>query len=93
MTARLGGKIAGGGVSGAELSGLERAWLKVVRPAGIILFKRNIQDARRHARCLPATASCAANHLRCVDVEGGTVDRLKDALAPIPSAQAVVHAA
>jgi beta-N-acetylhexosaminidase len=31
--------------------------------------------------------------MRCVDVEGGTVDRLRDALAPMPSAQAVAHAA
>jgi len=29
---------------------------------------------------------------RCVDVEGGTVDRLRDALAPMPSAQAVAQA-
>ncbi len=34
-----------------------------------------------------------ANALRCVDVEGGTVDRLRDALAPMPSAQAVALAA
>ena len=35
------------GLGGTELTGLERAWLKLVRPAGIILFRRNIDDARQ----------------------------------------------
>jgi len=26
------------GVEGAELSGLERAWMRVVQPGGVILF-------------------------------------------------------
>ena len=82
------------GLSGTELTGLERAWLKLVRPAGIILFRRNITDASQSRKLLSdATALCADASLRCVDVEGGTVDRLRDALAPIPSAQAVMRAA
>jgi len=82
------------GLSGTELTGLERAWLKLVRPAGIILFRRNIADASQTRKLLnDATAFCATANLRCVDVEGGTVDRLRDALAPIPSAQAVMRAA
>jgi beta-N-acetylhexosaminidase len=82
------------GLGGAELTALERAWLKLVRPAGVILFRRNIQDARQTRTLLAeATAQCAANSFRCVDVEGGTVDRLREALAPMPSAQAVAEAA
>lgn len=82
------------GLSGAELTNLERAWLKLVRPAGIILFRRNIHDpAQTRALLAEATALCAAHSFRCVDVEGGTVDRLRDALAPMPSAQAVMQAA
>jgi beta-N-acetylhexosaminidase len=82
------------GLAGTELTNLERAWLKLVRPAGIILFRRNIENAKQ-ARALlhEATALCAARSFRCVDVEGGTVDRLRDALAPMPSAQAVMRAA
>jgi len=82
------------GLGGTELTGLERAWLKLVRPAGIILFRRNIADAQQ-ARALlkDATALGAAHSFRCVDVEGGTVDRLRDALAAMPSAQAVARAA
>jgi beta-N-acetylhexosaminidase len=82
------------GLAGTELTNLERAWLKLVRPAGVILFRRNIADARQTRALLDATkALCAPHALRCVDVEGGTVDRLRDALAPMPSAQAVALAA
>ena len=82
------------GLGGKELTGLEIAWLRLVRPAGIILFKRNIADARQTRSLLnEATALCTPYSLRCVDVEGGTVDRLRDALERIPSAQAVARAA
>ncbi len=82
------------GLSGTELTPLEHAWLKLVRPAGIILFRRNIVDATQTRALLhDATALCAPNAARCVDVEGGTVNRLRDALAPMPSAQAVAAAA
>ena len=82
------------GLGATELTNLERAWLKLVRPAGIILFRRNIADARQTRELLTgATAFCSANPLRCVDLEGGLVDRLRDALAPMPSAQAVAIAA
>ncbi len=39
------GRLLVVGLGGAEVTGLERAWLKLVRPAGIILFRRNIADA------------------------------------------------
>ncbi len=78
------------GVTGIELTSLERAWLRLVRPGGVILFRRNIVDALQTRTLLDeATGLCAAHAFRCVDVEGGTVDRLRDALAPLPSAQAV----
>ncbi len=80
------------GLSGPELTPLERAWLKLVQPSGIILFRRNIADATQtRALLADATQLCAPHHLRCVDIEGGTVDRLRDALAPMPSAQAVAQ--
>ena len=78
------------GLSGTELTSLERAWLRLVRPGGIILFKRNIANATQTRGLLhEATGFCVPNAVRCVDVEGGTVNRLRDALAPLPSAQAV----
>jgi beta-N-acetylhexosaminidase len=82
------------GLGSAELTRLERAWLKLVRPAGVILFRRNIANAQQTRALLEeATDLCAPQCFRCVDVEGGTVDRLHDALAPMPSAQAVAEAA
>lgn len=82
------------GLSGTELTGLERAWLKLVRPAGIILFRRNIIDAEQTRALLNEATGFGARHaVRCVDVEGGTVNRLRDALSPIASAQAVAAAA
>lgn len=90
---RAAGSLLVVGLGGTELTGLERAWLRLVRPAGIILFRRNIADARQTRALLDeATGLGAAHELRCVDVEGGSVDRLRDALAPIPSAQAVARA-
>lgn len=82
------------GLAGTELTGLERAWLRLVRPAGVILFRRNIVDALQTRALLDeATGLGAAHGFRCVDVEGGTVDRLRDALAPTPPAQSVAVAA
>ncbi|MGA9673239.1 MAG: beta-N-acetylhexosaminidase [Terracidiphilus sp.] len=97
MTANLrhaAGNLLVVGLSGTELTGLERAWLKLIRPAGIILFRRNIADTKQTRALLSdATVPGTKDSFRCVDVEGGTVDRLRDALAPMPSAQAVARAA
>ena len=82
------------GLSGHELTSLERAWLRLMRPAGVILFRRNIKDAGQTRALLDeATGLCTRSSVRYVDVEGGTVNRLRDALAPLPSAQAVGLAA
>ncbi len=82
------------GLEGTELSALERAWLKLLRPAGIILFRRNIENAKQtRALLAEATKFCATHCARWVDVEGGTVDRLRDALAPIAPVEAVAQAA
>ena len=91
---RAAGSLLVVGLGGAELTNLERAWLKLVRPGGIILFRRNIEEARQTRALLgEASCLCSAHSFRCVDVEGGAVDRLRDALAPMPSAQAVARAA
>lgn len=82
------------GLGGEELTTLERAWLKLIRPAGIILFKRNIVDAAQtRALLTEATGFCTRHCGAFVDVEGGSVDRLRDVLAPIPSVQVVAEAA
>ncbi len=81
------------GLTDKELSGMGRAWLKLMRPAGIILYKRNIADVTQTRALLKqATQFCLPHCTTFVDVEGGTVNRLNEALAPIPSAQAVATA-
>jgi beta-N-acetylhexosaminidase len=82
------------GLEGTSTTALERAWLKLLRPAGIILFRRNIENAKQTRAFLSeATQFCGPHCARFVDVEGGTVDRLRDALAPIAPVQAVAEAA
>jgi beta-N-acetylhexosaminidase len=91
---RAAGSLLVVGLGGAELTGLERAWLRLVRPGGVILFRRNIVNAEQTRLLLEEATGLGAVHaVRCVDVEGGTVNRLRDALAPMPSAQAVCGAA
>ncbi len=90
---RAAGSLLVVGLGGTELTGLERAWLRLVRPGGVILFRRNIVDAEQSRALLEEATGLGALHgVRCVDVEGGTVNRLRDALAPMPSAQAVCGA-
>jgi len=66
------------GVSGLELSGAERQFIRAERPWGFILFKRNIET--------PAQVSALVRELRAalgepdapvlIDQEGGRVARL-----------------
>jgi beta-N-acetylhexosaminidase len=58
-----------------------------LQPAGVILFMRNIQSGEQTWRLLRDCQKCVATPLfTCVDLEGGTVDRFRDALGPTPSA-------
>jgi beta-N-acetylhexosaminidase len=84
------GQLLIAGLEGPELTPLERSWLKLIQPAGVILFRRNIADAAQTYRLLLETSAFAdAPLFRCVDLEGGLVDRLRDAIAPMPSQAAV----
>ena len=69
-----------------------RTVLITLRPGGVILFKRNIEEARQtHALLRDAQKVLGEPLFRCVDMEGGTVDRFRDAVAGIPSALDVAH--
>jgi beta-N-acetylhexosaminidase len=90
---RAAGSLLVVGLEGKELSAMERAWLKLVRPAGIILYRRNIADVKQtRAMLSEATSLCCPHSPTFVDVEGGVVNRLNLALAPLPSAQSVTTA-
>lgn len=78
------------GVESTSLSALEFAWLRGLQPSGIILFRRNMESAAElHALWQQAATALAAPFFRCVDLEGGTVDRLRDLIGPTPSAAEV----
>ena len=84
------GQVLVVGLEGTQLSALESAWLRLLRPGGVILFRRNIESAEQTHALLKATKQTVASPLlRCIDVEGGTVDRLRDLIAPMPSPFAV----
>jgi beta-N-acetylhexosaminidase len=58
-----------------------------LQPAGVILFARNIQSPEQTWQLLRECQKCVAAPLfTCVDLEGGTVDRFRDALGASPSA-------
>ncbi len=66
------------------------SFLKRVQPAGVILFARNIKSADQTWTLLRECQRCVASPLfTCVDLEGGTVDRFREALGPAPSAAEV----
>jgi beta-N-acetylhexosaminidase len=84
------GQILIAGVEAASLSKEERAWFDRIRPGGIILFRRNIEQGAQVASLLLDADRIGATPLfRCIDIEGGLVDRLRDLIAPMPSAAAV----
>lgn len=78
------------GFDGLEIDGRLRTTLATLEPGGVILFARNIADPRQTWKLLrDGQASCTVPMFLCVDLEGGTVDRLRKVIAPAPSAQAV----
>lgn len=87
----LAGQLLTFGFDGTELSnGLQTA-MKTLQPGGIILFARNIETPQQTHSLLKAIQKEAKTPLfRCLDLEGGTVDRLKNAVSPAPSVQDVV---
>ena len=61
--------------------------LSRLQPAGVILFARNIKAPEQTWQLLRACQNCVKTQLfTCVDLEGGNVDRFREALGPAPSA-------
>ena len=90
----LAGQLLTFGFDGTEISTALRTALKTLQPGGVILFTRNIESPRQTHALLKAVQKESAFPLfRCVDMEGGTVDRLKDVIGPAPSVQEVAQAA
>ncbi len=75
------------GFDGLEMKPRLSSLLRRLRPAGVILFARNIKSPEQTWRLLRDCQKCVATPLfTCIDLEGGTVDRFRDALGAAPSA-------
>jgi beta-N-acetylhexosaminidase len=78
------------GFDGTEMRARLASLLTRLQPAGVILFARNIKSAEQTWRLLRECQKCVAAPLfTCVDLEGGAVDRFREALGPTPSAAGV----
>ncbi|HLZ00420.1 MAG TPA: beta-N-acetylhexosaminidase [Candidatus Angelobacter sp.] len=78
------------GFDGVTMDSKLKTMLATLQPSGVILFARNIQNAEQTWELLrECQAAVSTPMFLCVDMEGGTVDRLKNVIAPAPAAQAV----
>ena len=74
------------GFNGTEMSPSLASVLTKIQPAGVILFARNIAEAKQTHTLLRDCQECIATPLfTCVDLEGGTVDRFRRVLGSAPS--------
>lgn len=78
------------GFDGLAMNSKLRITLTSLEPGGVILFARNIESARQTWSLLRDCQGTARLPMfLCVDMEGGTVDRLKNVIAPAPSVEKV----
>jgi beta-N-acetylhexosaminidase len=78
------------GFDGTEMTPRLSSLLKRLQPTGLILFARNIKTPEQTWRLLRDCQKCVSMPLfTCVDLEGGNVDRFREALGPTPSAAEV----
>jgi len=74
------------GFDGTEMTARLASLLAKIQPAGVILFARNITGAEQTHTLLRECQKCVPTPLfTCVDLEGGTVDRLRNVLGSAPS--------
>lgn len=78
------------GFEGVILDSRLRTVLASLQPGGIILFARNIEEPQQTWKLLrDAQNTTPVPMFLCLDLEGGTVDRLKKVIAPAPSVKDV----
>src|SRR5260370_16891134 len=77
------------GFDGLAMDARLRITLAALQPSGVVLFARNIESPKQTWELLrDCQATAGAPMFLCVDMEGGTVDRLKNVVAPAPAAEA-----
>lgn len=81
--------LFGIGITGKALTDLERRILRESTPYAVVLFGRNIGDAKQFRELVREIKSLATvPPLFMIDEEGGRVDRLRHLIPGLPSAQA-----
>ncbi len=74
------------GCGSTTISARLRSMLGTMHPGGVILFRRNIEEATQtHTLLRGLQKAIFTPPFLCVDMEGGTVDRLRDVIAPAPA--------
>ncbi len=78
------------GYDGLAVDSKLRTTLTTLQAGGVILFARNIEEPKQTWSLLrDSQATTKVPMFLCVDLEGGTVDRLKKVITPAPSVQQV----
>ncbi len=86
------GAVLAVGISGPELLPGEAEALDALRPAGVILFSRNVASAPQVRRLVSAVRDRLGDALVLIDQEGGRVDRLRAIRGRSPSARELAAA-
>ena len=85
------------GVDGENFDRDTESFFGRIRPGGVIFFNRNIASSQQFQRLVQEIRDwCERTHgappYLAIDLEGGTVDRLRGILAPLPSARDAAQA-
>ncbi len=73
------------GLPGHELGAPERRVLELVRPAGVILFARNVETPDQVRALTASLDDLEPRPFVCLDLEGGAVNRLAGLWGTLPS--------
>lgn len=85
----MGHRILGVGLTGLELTDLERSILRESPPYAVVLFGRNIESVDQLRALVDDIRSQSSTPpVLMIDQEGGRVDRLRDLIPGMPSAEA-----
>ncbi len=85
----MGSEVLGIGIAGKTLTDLERRILSHSAPYAVVLFGRNIGSAEQLRELIREVKSVASRPpLIMIDEEGGRVDRLRNLVPGLPSAEA-----
>jgi beta-N-acetylhexosaminidase len=82
------------GFDGTRYTPAIGSWFRKIKPAGVILFARNIENAEQTRSLISDLKKLAEDTLHsplfvCVDQEGGRVSRLPKEYAPFPTARSL----